>query len=523
MTANAPCVLAIDAGTGSGRAVVFDLEGNQLAVSQQEWTHRSDPRFPASMDFEMGPNWLLLCRCIRKALNDSGRDPSSIKAVSATSMREGIILYDENKTELWGCANVDARAAQEVTDLKTQYPGLEEKIYARTGEAFALGALPRLLWVKRNLPDVYKRIQYISMISDWVLAKLSGEIASDPSNAGTTGIFSLEDRQWAPDIAKSVNLHDHIFPRAAETGVQIGVVTQKAAEETGLLAGTPVVMGGGDVQMGCVGLGCVLPGQMAVLGGTFWQQEVNLDKPLTDPTMKIRVNPAAVPGLWQAEAIAFFCGLVMRWFRDVFCQEEIHIAAKQGMDAYAVLENMARDVPPGSNGILPIFSDAMNFGTWYHAAPSLLNLSIDPVICSKAAIFRALQENAAIATAANLERIQDFTGIDPACIVFGAGASKGPLWCQILADVTGKPVKVPVVKEATALGGAIAAGAGVGLYDDIPAAGQALVRWETEYEPDAGRHEIYRDVKSRWHDAYAAQRALVDAGVTQSMWKAPGL
>lgn len=523
MTATAPCVLAIDAGTGSGRAVLFDLEGNQLAVAQQEWTHRSDPRFPASMDFEVGPNWDLLCRCIQKALQESGRAPSAIKAVSATSMREGIILYDENKTELWGCANVDARAAQEVTDLKAQYPGLEEKIYARTGEAFALGALPRLLWVKRHLPDVYARTQYISMISDWVLAKLSGEIASDPSNAGTTGVFSLEDRQWAPDIAKMVGLHDHIFPRTAETGVHIGAVTRKAAEQTGLAEGTPVVMGGGDVQMGCVGLGCVLPGQTAILGGTFWQQEVNLDKPLTDPAMMIRVNPAAVPGLWQAEAIAFFCGLVMRWFRDAFCQEEIRLAAKQGLDAYTVLESMARDVPPGSNGILPIFSDAMNFGSWYHAAPSLLNLSIDPNVCSKAAIFRSLQENAAIATAANLERIQAFSGIDPDYLVFGAGASKGPLWCQILADVTGKQVKVPVVKEATALGGAIAAGAGVGIYDDIPAAGQTLVRWESDYEPDAARHRIYQDVKQRWHEAYAAQRALVDAGVTQSMWKAPGL
>lgn len=523
MTDHSPCLLAIDAGTGSGRAVIFDLEGNQLAVGQEEWIHRSDPRYPASMDFEMDQNWSLLCRCIKKALKESGRHNSSIKAISATSMREGIILYDENKTELWGCANVDARATQEVKDLKAEYPGLEENIYAQTGETFALGALPRLQWVKRHAPEVYERTQHISMISDWVLAKLSGEIVSDPSNAGTTGIFSLQNRQWAPDIAKSVGLHDHIFPTTAETGVQIGTVTQRAADETGLFPGTPVIMGGGDVQMGCVGLGSVRPGQMAVLGGTFWQTEVNMDKPLTDPTMRIRVNPHSVPGIWQAEAIAFFCGLVMRWFRDAFCQEEIRIAAERGIDAYTLLENSARDVPAGSNGILPVFSDAMNYGSWYHAAPSLLNLNLDPAICSKAAIFRALQENAAIVTAANIERINEFSGINPDVLVFGAGASKGPLWCQILADVTGKRVKVPVVKEATALGAAIAAGVGVGIYDDIPTAADALVRWEAEYTPDAGQQAIYDDVKIRWKKAYAAQRALVDAGVTEPLWKAPGL
>jgi autoinducer 2 (AI-2) kinase len=523
MDKKAGYILAIDAGTGSGRAVLFDTQGNQVAVGQEEWTHKSDPRYPNSMGFDVINNWKLICRCIQRVYEESGISPSAIIGVSATSMREGIVLYDADGKELWGCANVDARAADEVRELKQKFPDLEEKFYHISGQTFALGALPRLLWVKNFMPEVYHQTAHISMLSDWVLFRLSGVIATDPSNGGTTGIYSLADRCWVPEMAASVGLRDDIFPPSLEPGTVIGKVTAQAAKETGLPQGLPVVMGGGDVQLGCVGLGIVRPSQAAVLGGTFWQQLVNISRPVTDPQMNIRVNPHAVPGLNQAEAISFFVGLTMRWFRDAFCQPEAAIATERSIDTYTVLEEMARAVPAGSHGIIPIFSDIMRYGNWYHAAPSLLNLNIDPSVCGKAAIFRALEENAAIVAAKNLERIFAFSEMTTDTIVFAGGASKGSLWCQILADVTGKKVRVPVVKEATALGGAIAAGVGVGLYDSVVEASDALVRWERDYDPQAKNYSIYQEVQDRWARAYAAQRSLVDDAVTQSMWKAPGL
>jgi autoinducer 2 (AI-2) kinase len=308
-----------------------------------------------------------------------------------------------------------------------------------------------------------------------------------------------------------------------ESGTVIGRICAQAADETGLPRRLPVVMGGGDAQLGCVGLGVVMPGQAAVLGGTFWQQMVNLSQPVTDPAMNIRVNPHVVPGVSQAEAISFFVGLIMRWFRDAFCQPEVAIAADRNIDTFTVLEEMARHVPPGSHGIMPIFSDAMRYGQWYHAAPSLLNLNIDPTLCGKAEIFRALEENAAIVAASNLEQIFAFTGVDIDMLVFAGGSSKGALWCQILADVTGKKVRVPVVKEATALGCAIAAGIGVGLFDNMVQAADFLVRWENDYTPNTTNHQLYQEIRSRWTKAYKAQLALVDNHITQSMWKAPGL
>lgn len=187
-----------------------------------------------------------------------------------------------------------------------------------------------------------------------------------------------------------------------------------------------MVVGGGDVQLpDAVGLGVARAGEAAVLGGTFWQQVVNMAKPLADPEMRVRVNPHAVPGLRWAEGIAFMVGMTTRWFRDAFCDEEKRIAAEQGIDVYALLEEKSAAVAPGANGILPIFSDVMNCAAWYHAAPSLLNLTLDASVCGKPQIFRAIQENAAIVAAENLRLAADLAGVTLTDLVFAGGASKG--------------------------------------------------------------------------------------------------
>lgn len=516
-------VLAIDAGTGSGRAVLFDQTGRQCGVGQQEWTHRSDPRYPGSMDFLWCENYAILCNCIKMAMKEANVQASAIKAVSATSMREGIVLYDKQGVELWACANVDSRAADEVRTLQQDEPDLERDAYCETGQTFALGAVPRLKWIKHHMPDVYEKVAIMSMLSDWILARLSGVIASDPSNAGTTGLFSLHTREWCPGIARRAGLKDSIFPPVVETGTKIGEVSVKAAGETGLVAGTAVVMGGGDVQLGSLGLGVVRPGQGAVLGGTFWQEVVNMGQAVTHPDMRIRINPHVTPGVSQSEGIAFMIGMTTRWFRDAFCQEEKRLAAERGIDAYMLLEEMAAQIPPGSYGIIPIFSDVMNYGAWYHAAPSLLNLPLDPKRGGKAAVFRAIQENAAVVAAQNLELAAQLAGTELDDLVFAGGASKGALWCQILADVTGKSVKIPEVTEATALAAGLAAWVGIGRFSSLEDAAERTVRWKRYYTPNRTLKNLYHDQMARWREAYTAQRTLVDRHITESMWKAPGL
>lgn len=517
-------LMAIDAGTGSVRAVIFDTLGNQISFGQREWTHLEEQGVPNSMSFDFTTNWQLVIECIQEALQKASIDKENIVALSSTSMREGIVLYDKEGNELWGVANVDARACSEVKYLKEHFKGIEEKFYETSGQTFALGAIPRILWLKNNQPKLYEKAASVCMISDWVLAKLCGVIGVEPSNAGTSGIFSLKNRDWQKDMATQVGIKDDIFPPCVESGAVIGTVSKEASLQTGLSSQTKVVAGGGDVQLGSAGLGVVDIGQVAILGGSFWQQIVNMDCSTVPPKdMGIRVNPHVIAGQSQAEGITFFSGLIMRWFRDAFCDLEKIQAKEKGVDVYAVLEEKAKEVPVGSYGIIPIFSDSMKYGKWYHASPSFLNLSIDATLCNKASMFRSLQENACIVSAINLEKIKAFSGVQIKEIVFAGGASKGELWCQILADVTNCVIKIPKVTEATALGAAMAAGVGAGIYPSIKEASKSVVVWDKEYFPDEKNHKLYESIKLKWEKVYEEQLKLVDLDLTQSMWKAPGL
>jgi len=516
--------MAIDAGTGSIRAVLFDTKGNQVSVAQKEWVHLKEDGVPNSMNFDFIHNWELVKSCIKESISKANLQAEEIMAISATSMREGIVLYDENGVELWAVANVDARADKEVKELKEKFPDIEEEFYKQSGQTFALGSIPRLLWLKNNRPEIYEKVAKISMIGDWVLAKLCGKIATDPSNGGTTGIFSLRTRDWIPQMAKKVGLKDNIFASCMESGSVMGKLQPSIVKDLGLYAKTLVVMGGGDVQLGAAGLGVVNIGDVAILGGSFWQQVVNISSDTLPPKdMSIRVNPHVVDDTNQAEGITFFSGLVMRWFRDAFCEMEKLESKKTGIDTYEILEKKAMQVPVGSFGIIPIFSDSMKYSKWYHASPSFLNLCLDADKCNKASMFRSLQENACIVSSINLDKIKEFTGIDTKEIVFAGGASKGKLWPQILADVTGCKIKIPVVKEATALGAAMAAAIGCELFYDMNEASAAWVKWDRTYIPNEENTKIYEKIKVKWKDAYEEQLKLVDKNITTSMWKAPGL
>ncbi|MCL2008669.1 MAG: autoinducer-2 kinase [Treponema sp.] len=516
-------LMAIDAGTGSVRAVLFDTEGNQIGFAGREWEHREDPRYPGSMDFDWDRNWGLTCDCIKGVFAKTGIDPKEVLALSSTCMREGIVLYDDSGKEIWACANVDSRAGDEVRQLKEIDRDLEKELYQLSGQTFALGALPRLLWVKNKLPGVYEKIAHIGMFNDWIIYKLSGVLAVEPSNGSTTGLFNLQNRNWDPNIARRCGLREDIFPGVKESGTIAGEVSKKGAGESGLTEGTPLIVGGGDCQLGAIGAGIVGSGEAAVFGGSFWQYEYNTDSAVCSPRCDVRVNCHAIENMWQYEAIAFFPGLIMRWFRDAFCAEEKRLAAERNIDPYAILDDAAAKVPAGSYGIICSFSDVMNYINWKHAAPGFFNFALDPEKFNKASFYRAIMENAAIVTLGHFNLVEAVTGKRPGKIVFAGGASKSPLWSQILADVLGIPVDVPIVKEGAALGAAILAGKGIGIYPDIKESVKNLIKIEKTYIPNKDNESVYRDAYEKWKTAYAPLLTLSDKNITRHMWSAPGL
>ena len=143
-------VLTIDAGTGSGRALLFDLQARQVAVAQREWIWPSLPEYPGSAVFDTEKAWNLICACIQEAISSAGISAGQIAAVTATSMREGIVLYDQGLREIWACPNVDARAREEALELVTE--GLAERIYETGGDWVGIISPPRLHWIARHQP-----------------------------------------------------------------------------------------------------------------------------------------------------------------------------------------------------------------------------------------------------------------------------------------------------------------------------------------------------------------------------------
>ncbi len=513
--------MAIDAGTGSCRAVIFDSMGNQLSFSQREWAHKQLKGFPSSQVFDTTNNWRLISECVRESIRSAELDPHAVKAVSSTSMREGMVLYDEAGKEIWACPNVDSRAASEARYLiKT---GKARRIFSLAGDWISITAPARFLWIRKHEPNVFREIKHIGMLSDWILYRLSGEFVTDPSAGSSSGMFDLKSRDWSKEIMGICDLESHIFPKVTQPGTIVGKVTRKASLETGLLEETPVVVGGADTQLGLVGLGVTKPGQVTLLGGSFWQLTMLLDKAVIDPKIRLRTLCHAVQNEWMIEGIGFYCGLTMRWFRDAFCELEKQEAKRKGVDPYTLIEKEASVVPPGANGVFGIFSNIMNSKRWAHASPAFMQFDItDPAHSGKKECIRAIEEAAAFVVMGHLNILQSLSRGKVREITFAGGGAKGYLWPQIISDVLNVKVRTPVVKESTSHGAAICAGIGAGLYNDLETAGREFVRFEDTFEPKRANHEKYVSLYEKWLRLYGEVMKISDAGLLNPLWKAAG-
>ena len=516
-----PLLLAIDAGTGSCRAVLFDLEGKQVAIGQREYVHAEVPGVPGSQVFDTEGNWELICECVREALASVDRAAARVAAVSPTSMREGIVLYDAHGQEIWACPNVDSRARDEAAELVES--GAAQEIYDQAGDWVAITAPARFLWIAKHEPDVFSSIAHVGMLGDWILTRLTGEFVTDASLGSSSGMFDIAQRDWSVRVLDLLGLDRSVFPRVVESGTVVGMVTADAATETGLREGTPVVAGGADTQLGLLGIGVTEPGRFTVVGGSFWQATMVLDKPLIDPRARLRTLCHTVPGRWMIEGIGFYCGLVMRWFRDAFCELEQAKAAQMGLDVYALLEEKAAALPPGANGVVGLFSNLMQANHWVHASPGFIGFDVsDPVRSGRAACFRAIEEGAAYVALGHLRIVEELNEAEVDEAVLTGGAAKGTLWPQIVADTLGLPVRIPVVKESTALGAAIYAGVGVDVYRDPAEAAGELVRFERTLEPDPAVHAQYLTLYERWLDLYGRALELSETGLVRPLWRAAG-
>jgi autoinducer 2 (AI-2) kinase len=221
----------------------------------------------------------------------------------------------------------------------------------------------------------------------------------------------------------------------------------------------------------------------------------------------------------MTEGIGFYCGIAMRWFRDAFCEIERAEAQRRGVDPYVVMEEAAAGVPPGSEGITAVFSNVMDAKRWVQASPSFLGFDVDrPAASNRRACIRALEEQAAYTARGHLEIISELTGQTYRQLMFTGGAAKGQLWPQIVADVVGLPVLVPLVKESTALGAALCAGIGVGIYRDLAEVAASVVQIERTFEPEPEARRTYDERYLAWRALYPRILDLSESGLLRPMW-----
>lgn len=510
-----PVVLAIDAGTGSARAIAFDGAGRIVAAASREWTHAATPGYPGGTDFDTSNGWRLISAAIAEVVETLDGRP--IVAVGASSMREGFVLYDKRGAEIFACPNTDGRAQSQAEALVRN--GVADRIYEVGGDWVSITAPGRLLWLSQEQPDVLGAARHLGMLSDWVTYRLTGEFTTDPTCGSSSALFDLATRQWSPELSELVGLSSAVLPDVVESGTVVGRVTAAAAAETRLPAGVPVVVGGADTQLALHSMGASSR-RPTVVAGTFWQTTAVASHPVIDPKRRLRTLCHVEPGTWMVEGIGFLSGLAMRWFRDGFWPDAVAADRDGGPAAFTAMEQEAADVPRGSNGVVAVLANVMQTDAWHHSAPGFVNFDInDSRRHHRGTFVRAIEEAAAYVTRAHLEVLEDLLGPDTIGrgeITLAGGTSAAALWPSIIAEVTAAAVHRTVVSEATSHGVARLAAQSVGVSMPPANGSHGTVR------PDPAAVAQYEDHYRRWFDVYRAQVEATHASGLTPLFRPPG-
>jgi len=490
-------LLALDAGTGSCRAVLFDLGGRQVAVARREWSHPAASGIAGSQNFDTARNWALICGCIREILG-SGADPGAVLAIGCSSMGGGLVLYDRGGRELWACANGDARAGPQAEALLAS--GTAARLYQLGGGWISLSAPPRLDWVRQRQPALWESCTRLSMLADWMVYRLTGTLVTEPSIGSTSGLFELSARAWSPAIMDLHGLRPALFPEVVDAGTVVGAVTPEASVQTGLATTTLVVAGGLDTALGLVGSQWYGPGRLAVTGGSFWKQTVVTNAPVVEPAGRLRTTCHVLPGQWLMEGIGFYAGHALRWLRDSAAELSAPGHPARDPGGYAALEQLATAVPAGSRGLLAelVTADAWTWARW---RPPFRPAWPGPGPRAGRADFgaraRAIQEAAGYSARSSAEILTELLGVRLREVVLTGGAARSSLWPQILADILGLPVRVPGAGESAAAGAAAVAGLAMGVRPDAaPAAAARPAAWVADPVPQ--RRQEYEVLYAQW-------------------------
>ncbi len=479
-------ILAHDLGTTGNKANLFD-EGGALIASHTEHYEVSYPQ-PGWAEQDADAWWRAVAQSTQALLSRSPQARDQIAAVCFSGQMMGVVPVDLNGGAIRSCIIwADQRAVSEANDFVARC-GMPA-IYASTGHrASAAYTAAKMLWLKRHQPEIYARTHKFLFAKDYCVMKLCGEFATDYSDASGSTLFDLATREWRRDFVDALGLDVAKLPSVVSSQSVVGVVTPPAAAQTGLRAGTPVVIGGGDGPCATIGAGCVEPGEAyCVLGTSAWIAMTTYE-PIVDPQMRtftfhnLPANAYMPTGTMQTACAS------RDWLIRVVGAE--------------VPDEAIANVPAGAQGLMFLPYLIGERSPWWNpkARGAFVGLSM---VHDKAELARAVLEGVAFNLKIILDSFKDGGANIPTIRLIGGGA-QSQVWQQILADVWNIPVHLPeLLSEATSWGAAVAGGVGVGLYS-----GWEIAKTQTKIgrivEPNPKQAARYAEQYGLFCEAYKA-------------------
>jgi xylulokinase len=488
-------LLAIDIGTSSAKSLLFETDtASVLASASQEYPLHQ----PAPGHAEQDPDdwWRAAVHSAREAMAAANR--RDVSAIGLTGQMHGGVLLDESARPvapaiIWA----DSRSAAECQSLVRAVG--DERYVRLTGTLPAPGFLvATLLWLKDNRRDLLDRASQVVLPKDYVRLMLTGEIATDVSDAASTGVFDISAQEWADDILEAVRLPRGLFPRVHHSAAIAGTLTPQAASALGLRPGTPVVAGCADQPAQALANGLIRPGAASVTTGTGGQVFVPVAarergaRVPTDP--RVHVFNHAAPDMLYVLGAILSAGLSLRWLRNT-------LGLPSTPDAYALLSAEAARVPPGADGLLfmPYLIGERTPYMDAYARGGFIGLGYQH---TRGHLARAVMEGVAFALRQALEISLDLSVEPVTRVIASGGGAESPVWRQIQADVFGLPLSKTLLAEQTGIGAALLAGTGAGIYADLAEASAATARFGDPVEPDDARYARYNALYEQFCDLY---------------------
>ncbi len=494
MSQNRRVYLAIDAGTGGGKCVLFDAAGHRLGSHRQPWTYHvtTVPEAPLVKEFEFDAEefWGILCHCIRAALVAARVDARDVAGIATTSQREGCVFLDEDRREIYAGPNMDSRAyAEGIEVLSAIGP---ERLHQITGHcAPFIFPISRLLWHRKHRPE---RVAHLLMINDWLTFRLCGALTAEPSNATESMLFDLRRRAWSEELLDRFEIPAEILAPLHASGARVGAVSPAAAEATGLAPATPVFVGGADTQCSLLGAGVLQAYEVGATLGTTTPVQMVVAEPTFDPEFRLWAGCHVVPDRWVIESNAGDTGDAYLWLlRLIGGDRDIEELVRLG-------EDLARDQEPAGvhSFIGPAIFDMTQIrvnrpGGILFPYP-LLHLRPD-----RGEILRSFLDSIGYAVRGNCEQITHATGIAPSRLTLSGGLSRSRALVQRVANILGLPVFATDEPESAALGCAVLVAAGAGDFPDLASAVRSMVRTQ-EVDPEPGAHERFSESYRKWRE-----------------------